>query len=47
MHTFFSKHGDIVDMNLDYYPEMVIVTYTKHADVLKIVEAKTLAYHYD
>ena len=38
MYNFFSKYGDIVDFNLEYFPEMIIVTFTKHADILKILK---------
>jgi len=35
--NFFAAQGDIVDMNLDYFPDKIVVTYTKHSDVLKIL----------
>ena len=44
MYQFFSEFGDIVDLNLEYFPEMIIVTYTKHSDVLKIIDKKEFAY---
>ena len=44
MHLFFSEFGDIVDLNLEYFPEMIIITYTKHTDVLKALEKKEFSY---
>lgn len=36
LHRHFSeRYGDIVDMNLDYFPEMIIVTFALHRDVLR------------
>jgi|LauGreDrversion4_2_1035121.scaffolds.fasta_scaffold176742_1 hypothetical protein len=36
LYRFFSdKYGDIVDLNLDYFPEMIIVTFASHRDVLR------------
>ena len=36
-HGAFSELGDIVDLNLDYFPDIMVVTFTKHADVIKIL----------
>lgn len=34
--NFFTERvGDIVDLNLDYFPEMIVVTFVQHQDVLK------------
>lgn len=31
---FFEKIGEIVDMNLDYFPDMIVVTFVRHQDVV-------------
>lgn len=36
--------GDVVDMNLDYFPDMIIVTFSKHQDVLKALEKSEISY---
>jgi len=36
LHQHFSQvYGEVVDMNLDYFPDMVIVTFARHRDVLR------------
>ena len=35
-----SKVGEIVDMNLDYFPDMIIATFVNHQDVLLSLEPK-------
>jgi hypothetical protein len=40
MGNFFSEFGHIIDMNLDYFPEMIVVTYSRHSDVRKIIDEK-------
>ena len=37
LYAYFSSLGEIVDLNLDYYPEIIVVTFTKHSDVLQAV----------
>lgn len=37
MYTFFSKYGNIVDLNLEFMPACIIVTYTRHQSVLDIL----------
>lgn len=44
MYDFFSKFGDVVDLNLDYYPDKIILTFAKHSDVLKVLAKDTLTY---
>eukprot|EP00347_Sterkiella_histriomuscorum_P017341 403349755 len=41
---FLSNFGDIVDLNLDYFPEQIIVTFTKHEVVRKLLQEKKLLY---
>lgn len=36
---FFNKHGDIVDLNLDYVPYCIVVTYTRHESVLRLIQS--------
>jgi hypothetical protein len=38
LYSFFSKYGEIVDMNLDYFPDMIVITYGQHKDVLNLVQ---------
>ena len=34
LYNFFSERvGDVVDMNLDYFPEQIVVTFVRHQDV--------------
>lgn len=42
--AFFSNLGEIVDLNLDYYPELIAVTFTKHADVQATLKKEKLIY---
>uniref|UniRef100_A0A7S3N8K9 Uncharacterized protein n=1 Tax=Euplotes harpa TaxID=151035 RepID=A0A7S3N8K9_9SPIT len=42
---FFNKHGDIVDLNLDYVPYCIVVTYTRHESVLRLIQSKTITYN--
>ena len=37
LYTFFSENGEIVDLNLDYFPDTICVTFTKHSDVVKLL----------
>jgi len=45
LYTFFSTLGDLVDLNLDYYPDKIITTFTKHSDVLRILDAPIYIYN--
>ncbi|CDW77443.1 UNKNOWN [Stylonychia lemnae] len=42
--SYFSTLGDVVDMNLDYFPEMLIITYAKHPDAVKLIEKGEINY---
>jgi len=42
--TFFSEFGDVVDLNLDYFPELIAVTFSKHQDVVKTLAKKEVTY---
>jgi hypothetical protein len=44
MFSFFSSFGDIVDLNLDYFPDFIAVTFTKHADALKLLSKEMILY---
>jgi len=37
---FTDKVGDIVDLNLDYFPDMIIVTFTSHHAVVKALSRR-------
>jgi hypothetical protein len=41
----FSQYGDIVDLNLDYFPDFIAVTYAKHESVLKLLKAGEIFYN--
>lgn len=44
---FLSKYGNIVDLNLEYMPTCIIVTYTRHDSVLSLLaESKISANYY-
>lgn len=44
LYRFFSQYGSIVDLNLDYYKTFIVVTFSKHSDVLKILKLENLKY---
>lgn len=44
MFEFLSEFGDIVDMNFDYFPERIIVTYSKHEHIRALLRRETLTY---
>ena len=42
LHSFFSDFGNIVDLNLEYMPACIIVTYTRHESVLDLLSKSKL-----
>jgi hypothetical protein len=42
---FFSKMGEVVDMNLEELPKFIVVTFTKHLDVLRILRSEKVIYN--
>lgn len=38
LYQFYSKYGEVIDLNLDNYPNFIAVTFRKHSDVLKILK---------
>uniref|UniRef100_A0A7S3KWT4 Uncharacterized protein n=1 Tax=Euplotes crassus TaxID=5936 RepID=A0A7S3KWT4_EUPCR len=44
LHNFFAKYGKIVDLNLEYMPSCFVVTYTRHENVLELLEKRSLDY---
>lgn len=39
--NFFQENvGEVVDMNLDYFPDMIIVSFVNHKDVVTALEKK-------
>lgn len=47
LHKFFSNMGDVIDLNLDYCKEFIVVTFRKHSDVRKIIQTKHYFYKED
>lgn len=41
---YLSGFGDIVDINFDYFPEQIIVTFSKHSDVLQLLQRQSITY---
>lgn len=44
MFKYFSEFGDIVDLNLDYFPENVIITFAKHESVVRLLDKELIGY---
>lgn len=39
--NFFQENvGEVVDMNLDYFPDMIIVSFVNHKDVVTALEKR-------
>ena len=38
LHRFFSEFGRVVDLNLEFLPVCVIVTFLRHASVVQLIE---------
>lgn len=45
MYLFFSKYGNVVDLNLELMPSCLVVTYTRHESVLNIL-AKSMYFQF-
>lgn len=37
MYSFFSKYGNIVDLNLEFMPACIVITFTRHESILEIL----------
>ena len=38
LYRFFKEFGDVVDLNLEFLPVCVIVTFTRHSSVVSLIE---------
>lgn len=47
LYKFFSKLGDVIDMNLDFCKELIVVTFRKHTDVKQIIQTGRYFYKDD
>jgi hypothetical protein len=43
LYSFFKEFGKIVDMNLEYMPTCLVVTYTRHESVLSLISKSKLS----
>jgi hypothetical protein len=47
LYSYFEKFGKVVDMNLEYMPSCLMITYTRHDTVISLLEkSKWLFYDY-
>jgi hypothetical protein len=44
MFSVFSTFGDIVDLNLDYFPDFIVLTFAKHDAALKLLSKEMIQY---
>lgn len=40
----FSEYGDIIDLNLDFFPDKIIITFAKHQNILTLLSKGTITY---